>query len=163
MKTAAVRLTAVLAEREAGLRSISNERSVWRYGPEKWSKREILGHLIDSAANNHQRFVRVANSGALEFTRYDADEWVARQRYHEILWEPLLELWTAYNRHLAHVLGAVPNELGDVSCELHFEKPVTLRWVARDYVDHMNHHLRQIFEEPPTDYGTISFIHPDER
>ena len=149
--------------RDAGLRAISDERSLWRYGEGKWSKRELLGHLIDSASNNHQRFVRAADAGELKFTTYDADAWVARQRYHERAWSELIDLWLQYNRHLVHVLGQLPESLADVQCDLHFEKPVPLRWVAEDYVDHMNHHLRQIFEEPLTDYGSYSFIHPDDR
>lgn len=163
MKMAAENLRDVLATREAELRAITEERSLWRYGEGKWSKREILGHLIDSAANNHQRFVRVADTGALKFTTYDADEWVARQRYHDREWTALIDLWLVYNRHIAHVLGQLPDVLGETLCDLHFDKPVTLRWVARDYVDHMNHHLRQIFEEPATEYSVISYIHPDDR
>lgn len=161
---AANRLAAVIEERAPGLRAISEDRSLWRYGEGKWSKREILGHLIDSAANNHQRFVRAPESGVLDHpTNYDENEWVAAQRYHDEPWANLVNLWIGYNRHMAHVIASLPDTKRDVLCRVHFPKNVTLLWISHDYVDHMNHHLRQIFEEDSTGYGTVSFIHPDDR
>src|SRR5579872_3952278 len=72
-------------------------------GPEKWSRKEILGHLIDSAANNHQRFVRLQIEDLLEFPGYQQNDWVSRQKYDARKWIELVELWSVYNRHLAHV------------------------------------------------------------
>lgn len=45
-----------------------------KINPAKWSKKEILGHLIDSATNNHHRFVRVQFETNLKIS-YDQNKW----------------------------------------------------------------------------------------
>jgi hypothetical protein len=111
----------------------------------KWSPKEILGHLVDSASNNHQRFVRAQLEPELRGPGYEQARWVAAQGYAQRPWSDLVELWSAYNRHLAHVIAAIPEERGDTPCHIGDEPPVTLRHVALDYVGHIHHHLRQIF------------------
>lgn len=111
--------------------------------PEKWSKKEILGHLIDSAANNHQRFIRIqAEHEPVIF--YNQNDWVGLSRYNDIATEQLIATWKHYNLHLAAVARAIASEnltrngVGRDG-QLH-----TLKWYFDDYVDHMEHHLRQI-------------------
>src|SRR5262252_10395120 len=79
-----------------------------RPAPGKWSKKEILGHLIDSATNNHQRFVRAQISDELTFPGYEQDEWVRRQDYNSKPWNELVELWRLFNRHVAHIIRNLP-------------------------------------------------------
>src|SRR5258707_11286348 len=76
-----------------------------------WSAQQILGHLIDSAANNHQRFVRAQFTDHLEFPGYDQEQWVLAQHYQAEPWPRLLDLWLAYNRHLAHVVSGISAEV----------------------------------------------------
>ena len=78
--------------------------------PGGWCAREILGHLVDSACNNHRRFVIGQGDGPLVFDGYDGDAWVARQRYAELPFRDIVALWSAYNRHLAHVIASAPEE-----------------------------------------------------
>ena len=127
-------------------RESSSDRAQ-RPSPESWSKCEILGHLIDSAANNHQRFVRAQQEDELRFPAYDPPAWVACQRYGECDWSELVSLWVAYNRHLVHVLRVMPREQLDTSCWVDWcETPqsIPLRAVIEEYLKHVRHHLGQL-------------------
>ena len=90
------------------LRAMSEEQSQLSEAPAEWSAKEILGHLIDSAANNHQRFVRAQFTDDLAFPCYDQEKWVQAQRYDRVPWQELIGLWHAYNRHLLHVIACTP-------------------------------------------------------
>lgn len=89
------------------LPAISADAAARRPAPGKWSKKEILGHLIDSAGNNQQKFARLlsAPNHHVEFAGYAQDDWVAAQHYQETDWPGLVTLWQAFNRHLAHVIA----------------------------------------------------------
>ena len=126
------------------LRAIPASQAAESRGPGKWSAQQVIGHLIDSAANNHQRFVRAQQTPALVFPPYLQDEWVESQHYDARAWEDILQLWHAYNRHLAHVIEHIPETSRDVPCTIGEEPPVTLGFLAFDYVAHLQHHLRQV-------------------
>jgi len=102
------RRTIESAEKE--LLKISAAESEIQPAPGEWSAKEILGHLIDSAANNHRRFVEAQWRDDLEFPGYDQERWVAIQRYRQRPWAELIGLWKAYNLHLAHVVSSIPQE-----------------------------------------------------
>jgi hypothetical protein len=154
----------------AALRALPESAAAVRPAPGKWSRKELLGHLIDSASNNHQRFVRAAFQPALVFAGYEQDAWVALQRYQDEPWLDLLELWRAYNRHLAHAAAALPIQLRlRPTREHNFDqiawRPVaagealTLEWFVRDYAGHLEHHLARSSAEarqPGSGYGSIS-------
>ena len=140
------------------LRAISAADSN-QIGTGAWSRKQILGHLIDSAANNHQRFVRGQATGDLVFSGYDADEWVDAQKYTDRSWPDLIELWRAYNLHLVHVVASIPEPVRQHTRNKHsLDKiafhtvdpgtPATLEYLIRDYLDHLKHHLGQILEAP---------------
>jgi hypothetical protein len=115
--------------------------------PGKWSKKEILGHLMDSASNNHQRFVRaqmLEKLGEFAFPGYDQDEWVRRQDYNSKPWIELIELWRLYNRHVAHAMRNIPDEKLATICRIGSDEPVALGSIAEDYLAHMRHHLSQL-------------------
>ena len=116
----------------------------WR-GPGTWSRKEILGHLVDSAANNHQRFVRAAIDGEYSGPGYQQEDWNATGCYQTFRWSTLLTLWTSYNLLLAHVLENLPPEKASAVCLIAENPPVILQFLAEDYVAHMKHHLDQIF------------------
>jgi hypothetical protein len=109
-----------------------------------WSRRQVMGHLIDSASNNHQKFVRAMLADALAFPGYDQAGNVRVQAVQEADWELLVSLWASYNRYLAHVIGRLPEDKLDMSCTIGNGEPVTLRFVAEDYVEHLLHHLGQV-------------------
>jgi hypothetical protein len=115
-----------------------------RENPGAWSKKEILGHLIDSATNNHQRFVRACYDAAANFPPYSQDDWVRIQQYHESDWGELVELWSVYNRHLSNVIERIPPDARSASCNIGQEDPVTLEFVVKDYLRHLRHHLNEI-------------------
>ena len=136
--------TAVADLRQLEAAGVSVPRS-----PGAWSRLEILGHLIDSAANNHQRFVRAQQVDELRFPAYDPPAWVAAQRYSECDWDGLVDLWSAYNRHLVHVLRAVPDDQMDTPCWVDWHDEPTaipLRAVVDAYLVHTSDHLKQLRE-----------------
>ena len=132
---------------EPRLLAIGEQRAAEPRARGKWSRKQILGHLVDSAANNHQRFVRAQDGPALHLPGYAQEHWVASQHYNQRPWEQLIALWCAYNRHLAHVIAQIPERLRSVPCQIGGSESVTLGHIARDYVGHLQHHLRQIFDQ----------------
>ncbi|MCA1595599.1 MAG: DinB family protein [Chloroflexi bacterium] len=109
-----------------------------------WSRREILGHLIDSALNNHQRFVRVALDGHYEGPSYKQEDWVTIHGYGSMSWSVLLEYWRGQNELLCEVVERIPQERLDALCRVGESAPVTLRFLVEDYLVHLQHHVRQI-------------------
>lgn len=148
MATEIAAALAAIVERATGeLRSASPEVVDGTRPSGAWSSREILGHLIDSAANNHHRFVRIQHTDALDFPRYDQEAWVASQQYADCEWTELIELWVAYNRHLVHVLRVLPDEHLGKPCCVDWDgisEPQSMADVARSYLEHMQHHLNQL-------------------
>ncbi len=123
-----------------------------------WSAKQIIGHLIDSAANNHARFVLGQLKDDLVFPGYDQNGWVKTNHYQEAPWPQLIELWRAYNLHLHHLMMHADKSKLNTPCTLHTlqeiafktvpsSEPVTLEYLMKDYVDHLRHHLAQIFDD----------------
>jgi len=146
MKVIADELESIL--RTADTLRLMDDRTVSiRPGPDKWSKKEILGHLIDSASNNHQRFIRMQLVPRLELPGYQQNEWVRIQHYQDRPWSEIVDLWHMYNVHLATVIRhADPNSLRNKWRGPDGED-LDLEFVMRDYLVHMRHHLDQIL--PP--------------
>jgi len=145
VRDALAELEVALANVPPRLLQISDTDAAYRSAPDRWSKKEILGHLIDSAGNNHQRFVRGQFTSRLEIPGYEQMSWVASQAYVTEPWTDLIALWTAFNRHLLHVLKAMPESAFANEIVIGTNQPMTLKGVAVDYVRHLNHHLGQIF------------------
>lgn len=120
-------------------------------GDGAWTKRQILGHLVDSTAANHQRFVRAQFTDELRFPPYEAPGWVQVERYDIADWDVLVDLWVAYARHLAHVLSVMPHEHLDTPCWVDWygePEPIPLHKVVSEYLDHVRHHLGQLIGAP---------------
>ncbi len=128
-------------------RAFSEEDLSHRSAPGKWSRKEIIGHLIDSAANNHQRWVR-AMRGEQPKIVYEQNDFVRLQNYQNADSKSVIGLWENYNRHLAHLaLQMSEADLGQ-TLEM-YGREVTLKFCVEDYLRHLEHHLRQ-FDGLPT-------------
>lgn len=113
--------------------------------PGKWSKKEILGHLIDSACNNHSRFVRAQfEEPPFKVVQYKQEEWVVHQRYNDMPVEQLLILWSYYNKHIAKVISYINKNKLDTPVILPSGERVTFYWLIEDYLNHLEHHLKQL-------------------
>jgi hypothetical protein len=128
------------------LNSISDEESGRPLAEGKWSRKEIIGHLTDSASNNHQRFVRAQLAEHYESARYTQNEWVSLQHYRDAEWRSLITLWREFNLHLARVIESTPD---DVAARhriqlVNSDEAQSLGWWMNDYVGHLRHHLGQI-------------------
>jgi hypothetical protein len=124
---------------------VDETRTTRRVKPDAWCAREVLGHLIDSACNNHRRFVVGQSPSITQFDGYNQDEWVARQHYDKVPWRELVALWTAYNRHLAHVIGCTPDAAAArTALGPDGVAEVSVAFLMEDYVTHLRHHLAQI-------------------
>src|SRR5690349_14712778 len=114
----------------ARLQTISTEESD-KHGTGEWSRKQILGHLIDSAANNHQRFVRAQFTDDLAFPGYDGDQWVDAQKYTDTAWPDLIELWRAYNLHLVRIVSLIPDEALTKQRHEHSHDQIAFKTVAQ--------------------------------
>jgi hypothetical protein len=137
------RLEVLLEEMPKRLMAIDEAKAGAPAPGMRWSRKEIVGHLIDSCSNNHQRFVRAQYQPKMTFPRYVQDEWIAAQGYGERPWAEIVELWQKYNRHLLHVMRRVPASAFGNICVVSEGEPSTLGHHMVDYVAHMEHHLQQ--------------------
>ncbi len=137
-------LSRVTSSAEAALQKVSEAESTKPVLSGGWSPKQVLGHLIDSASNNHQRFVRAALQGSLDFPGYDQQGSVRVQAVEQAPWPALIALWASYNRYLAHVIAHLPPAQLEAVCRIGSNEPVTLRFLVEDYLRHLLHHLAQI-------------------
>jgi hypothetical protein len=150
----ATQLRQLTTDAESDLRRLADADTHTPRSPGAWSKRQILGHLIDSTAANHQRFVRAQFTDELRFPTYDAPGWVDVQHYDIAEWGPLVDLFVSYSTHLAYVLEVMPDSALDTPCWVDWfgePRPISLREVVDGYLEHVRGHLAQILEpaEPP--------------
>ena len=156
-------LRATVSEAAGRLRAMTERDAARPRAPGKWSPAQIVGHLVDSASNNHQRFVRARFRPDLRFDGYEQDTWVEAQGYASAPWPELVELWRTFNLHLARVMETTPADILRATRPDHnldrlawevvpADEPATLEYFMRDYVGHLKHHLRQIdpsLADPP--------------
>ena len=144
MKELSEKLVRTVQVAEGKLRKVSEAESSTPILKGGWSRKQVIGHLIDSASNNHQRFVRASLQGSLEFPGYDQDGCVRVQAVQDAPWPLLVALWKNYNLYLAHVIAHLPASQLEAQCRIGEDKPVTLKFLADDYLTHLLHHLGQI-------------------
>ena len=147
MKTTATQLLNTIQQALPLLRNINETEASAKPAPGKWSHKEIMGHLVDSAANNHQKFVRTIMHAQHDFPPYEQDEWVTLQYYNIAPWQNILNLWEDYNIHLALVIQHLPEDALQHTITIGGKGPFTLEFIAQDYVEHLKHHLKGIFPE----------------
>lgn len=121
---------------------LSMEEINYKQSPKKWSKKEILGHLCDSCFNNLQRLIRVQYEDR-PFIIYNQDEWVKNQNYQERDFNEVLDLWVSLHRQIIHAIKNFPEK--HLESIIDVGEEVTARFIITDYLDHQNHHFKQIF------------------
>jgi hypothetical protein len=137
-------LDAILKVVPGRLREISTEDAIRCPAPNKWSRKQELGHLIDSAMNNHQRIVRGVLEDSLHFPGYDGDYWVERHAYQERGWDDLISLWTGANQQMLQAARSAPEEGLLHTCYVGDSSALKVGFIFKDYVTHMLHHLKHI-------------------
>ena len=147
MRETAEDLREIIIEIAPLLHLIEDDEASLKPRPEKWSKKEILGHLIDSACNNQQKFVRTMAEKHVDFVGYQQNHWVDSQKYNAESWHHLISFWLIYNNHLAHIIeNAAPEALAN-EITIDDAGTFTLEFIMKDYVEHLKHHLSQILPE----------------
>lgn len=145
-KQACRRLNEILDQVPRRLSAIEEQELRHRPGPGRWSKLEIIGHLIDSAANNHHRLIRARTEDNPEII-YDQDAWNQAGRYGQLDQSLLIRFWEVYNRYILELLKTLYEE--ELSRTVRYgPEYVPLEALVIDYVAHMEHHLRQILDGP---------------
>lgn len=129
------------------LARITDAESAIPPAPGKWSPKEIIGHLIDSASNNHQRFVRVQLYDDLDLPGYEQERWIAVQAYQNASWLELVLLWKSFNAHLLRIIALIPAEKLAKTFRIAGGEPVTLEYWVEDYLRHLQKHLGQILNK----------------
>ena len=146
MKTISEKIRELINAAKPELLKITPDIACKKASPDAWSKKEILGHLIDSASNNHQRFVRGAQNMAGDFPTYNQRRWIEVQGYNDMNWVDLVDFFSQYNFHLCRVIDFLPQEVFNNPCNIGKENPVTLQFIIEDYFRHLKHHVEKILE-----------------
>jgi hypothetical protein len=145
MKEVVERLEYIIKKLPEKVKLISEEQMV-AHLPNKWSKKEILGHLCDSATNNHHRFIKVQfEKQPFVITPYAQNNWVAIQYYQSMSVDDIMRYWNSLNGHIVKVISKIPDYKLAYLCQIDENQCITLSELILDYLRHMEHHLMQIF------------------
>ena len=146
MKLIADELQKITDECTPALKKISREKFDLKKSPGKWSKKEILGHLIDSAQNNIRRFIVAQYEDRPKIT-YNQDKWVSIAGYQQWNSNDLIDLWNLLNRQICEILKNTSPGMAQRQCMT--EGLHTIEWLAQDYIKHLKHHMHQVLELEP--------------
>ena len=149
LEVIAVELDRIIDQHLSALQFIPEEKFRHKPSPNKWSKKEILGHLIDSAQSNIRRFI-VAQYEEQPKIVYNQDQWVAITNYQQYNLPDLISLWYLVNKHICHLLKNISPEMA--TRQIQTEKLHTVQWIAQDYLKHLLHHLHQVLDLEPVAY-----------
>lgn len=144
-------LQSIVTDYTSLLQQVNAKTYTLKPAPNKWSKKEILGHLVDSAQNNIRRFIVPQYEDAPKII-YKQDSWVAISDYQNYPPEDLIALWRLLNNHAAVILSNTTQEASQKKCEINGSEMHSIEWLARDYIKHMLHHLHQILDLEPVAY-----------
>ena len=149
MKSIAADLNNIVDKHLSALQFIPDATYRFKPSPAKWSKKEILGHLVDSAQNNIRRFIVSQYEERPKIT-YNQDKWVMISNYQDYNLPDLISLWYLLNKHICQILRSMPVESAER--ETQTEETHTVRWLAQDYIKHLRHHLHQVLDLEPVPY-----------
>jgi predicted nucleotidyltransferase component of viral defense system len=149
MESIAFQLEAVVDQHTAALKAMLKDKLAYKPSPSKWSKKEIIGHMVDSAQNNIRRFI-IAQYEENPMIVYKQDNWVAISNYQNYDAADLINLWHLLNKHIAIILKNTKPEMMQRKCQT--ENSHTLEWLAEDYLKHLRHHLHQVLDLEPVAY-----------
>ena len=149
MQSIALQLESIIDQHFAALQSVTENEMILKPSPSKWSKKEILGHMVDSAQNNIRRFI-VAQYEENPKIGYNQDKWVAIADYQHYDSANLINLWYLLNKHIVVILKNVTDEMAQRKSQT--EELHTIEWLAKDYIRHLLHHLHQVLELEPVAY-----------
>jgi hypothetical protein len=145
MHAESAKLRQIVEQSKSRLLTITEQQADDKPHGEKWSLKEILGHLIDSEGNNRQRIVRMQEKPDVGTFQYSQEHWVATQQYRTESWNDLVLTWYYANLHLAHVIEHINASTLKNTCDTGDPEPTTLESVVTGYVRHLEHHINQIF------------------
>jgi hypothetical protein len=143
MQTIAGELGSFINQHKAALGAVPEEKMAFKSSLLKWSRKEIIGHLIDSAQNNIRRFI-IAQYEESPFIVYDQDKWVAIANYQHWNTQEIIDLWYLLNKQIVEIWKNTSVEMAQRTCqtqELH-----SIEWLANDYLKHLRHHIHQVLE-----------------
>lgn len=151
-------LQSILDSSIPALLKISPQVLSQKPSPDKWSKKEILGHLIDSAINNHRRFKQCLHQDHLVFDGYDQDNEVLINDYQNRPSSDIIKLWEGMNQQLIQIIKAIPEQkMTHKSAQHNYHRicfnripenqESTIKYLISDYIDHLEHHLAQIIPD----------------
>jgi hypothetical protein len=149
MQDLAVELERLINKHFSALHSLPEDILTARPSPQKWSKKEIIGHMIDSAQNNARRFI-VAQYEETPHIVYNQDKWVALSGYQHYDSNDLVNFWLLTNRHICSLLRNINKEMESRECKT--EATHSIKWLAADYIKHLKHHLHQVLDLEPAAY-----------
>lgn len=152
-----IQLTNIIDKNFTYLNELTEKATSVKKSQDKWTQKEILGHLIDSANVNHNRFLNGINKRDLIFDTYPQNDWVEYQNYNDRAWGDLIELWARLNLHIAKLIGQIPKEVISRMTKNHNfnqicwkevsqNQETSLSYLIKDYIGHLEHHLNQILD-----------------
>ncbi|MBK5270538.1 MAG: DinB family protein [Bacteroidia bacterium] len=149
MQLTASELENLIHQYMPALLTIPEREMVYKPNPSKWSKKEILGHIVDSAQNNIRRFI-IAQYEENPAIKYNQDQWLSITGYQQYVLSDLINLWYLLNKHIVVILKNMPDEMKQRKCQT--EDSHSLEWLARDYIKHLKHHVHQVLDLEPVAY-----------
>lgn len=133
-----------IATADNRLVTLTEDTAAQPYPSGKWLRKEVLGHLLDSAANNHVRFAVAALTGSYTGPEYDGEGWVRLHEYAQLPYSELLRYWRSRNELLVRLVEGIPESSLNAECRIGNGEHVTLKFLIEDYLDHLEHHVKQI-------------------
>ena len=149
MRSIASELEAIINHQLSLLRAIPETEMALKQSDAKWSKKEIVGHIIDSAQNNIRRFIVAQYENEPKIV-YDQNKWVTISGYQNYALDELINLWYSLNKHICNILKNMPEEMAMCTCET--GEVHTIEWLAKDYIKHLRHHMHQVLNLEPVEY-----------
>jgi hypothetical protein len=127
------------------LAAITEQQAQQPYRDGSWTRKQVLGHLCDSAVNNHNRFVRASLQEEYTGPTYEQEGWMARIGWGDLPWDDVRRYWRTYNEVLTRIVSRIPPEKYGVPCVIvGYDRQFTLETLIVDYLDHMMQHIDQI-------------------